>query len=90
MACQQIQMGAAACIKGEGRILFSLGQSGKGGCFSRSVSRGREDAFLARSVLGLLRNPAESTRKASFLPCMASCGRSEYVDFAENMFPKTL
>jgi len=38
-------------------MLFSLGQSG-----------GIEYAFLARSVLGLLCNPAESTRKAYSIP----------------------
>jgi len=41
----------------------------------RSGSQGMNDAFLARSVLGLLCNPAESTRKASFIPFRASCGR---------------
>jgi len=34
-----------------------------------------DDAFLARAVLGLLCNPAESTQKASSIPRRASCGR---------------
>jgi len=51
-------------MSGEGIMLFSLGHV-----------RGRDNAFLTRSVLGLLCNPAESTRKVLSLPSKASCGR---------------
>ena len=45
-------------------MLFSFGQVG-----------GRANAFLVRSVLESLRDPAESTRKALALPWITSFGR---------------
>ena len=48
----------------EGMMLFSLGQVGE-----------EMMLFSLGQVLGLLRNPAESTQKASSLPCRTSYGR---------------
>jgi len=49
---------------GEGCVCFSLGHVGEVIMI-----------FSFGQVLGLLCNPAETTRKALSLPCWASCGR---------------
>jgi|GEM_PF-766537 len=67
---------------GEAMMLFSLGQSSD--CFAilrnllekhHRFPAWRPTGAKDDQILGLLCNPAESTRKASSLPCMAPDGR---------------